>query len=360
MSVTSPFAGAETAAGAVFGERLGVRMPERYGDPEGEYRAARQSVGLLDCSHRGLLALTGSERLRWLNGQITGDVKALRPGEGLLAAALNAKGRILADLAVFGLDEAVWVDLPRQRAAAVRETFEAHIIADDVAVEEAGDRLAHLALIGPQAGPFLAALLGALPALRPWHHTAIRIEGVAATLITGGRPALPGWELFVPAEAADSLWSALRGRGAAPIGSAALETLRLESGWPWYGVDFGEEHLLFEALGPEHVSFTKGCYLGQEVVVRIEHQGHLNKRLCGLTLDGTAVPPAGAPLYAGERQMGTLTSAVWSPALQRPIALGYVRRETWDPGTRLEVAWDGARHPATVTALPFVEAPAAG
>ena len=124
MTVTSPFANEERAEGAAFIERLGVEMPEQYGNPASEYQAARHNAGLVDLSFRGMLRLTGGERLRWLNGQITNDVKTLQPGEGRPAAALNAKGHLVADLTVYGLADRVWVDLQRDREEAVRETFE--------------------------------------------------------------------------------------------------------------------------------------------------------------------------------------------------------------------------------------------
>ncbi|HWT77217.1 MAG TPA: glycine cleavage T C-terminal barrel domain-containing protein, partial [Candidatus Methylomirabilis sp.] len=125
-------------------------------------------------------------------------------------------------------------------------------------------------------------------------------------------------------------------------------------GWPWYGVDFDDSNLLMEALTADHVSFTKGCYLGQEVVIRIEHQGHLNKRLTGLLVSGEAVPPAKADILAAGRKVGTVTSAVFSPALSRVIALGYVRRECWEPGTKLCIPAGGQSLDAEVVLLPFV------
>lgn len=355
MPIASPFAVAQAESNATCVERFGVLLPERFGDPEAEYRAIRERAGLLDMSFRGLLALTGGERLRWLNGQITAEAKALRPGEGLLAAALTVKGRILADLVVYGRADSVWIDLPRHRADAVRESFERHIIADDVAVAELSDQVGHLMIAGPAAPSCLAGTLGeAATALRPRQHRDVSLAGAAVTLIASDRLKVPGFDLFCPAEAAGAVWRALAAAGAAPVGMAALDSLRLEAGWPWCGVDFGEDNLLLEALSPAHVSFTKGCYLGQEVVIRIEHQGHLNKKLCGLALDGTAVPPPGASIRSGERPVGAVTSAGWSPALLHPVALGYVRRELWEPGTALAVVWSDGLATATVAALPFV------
>lgn len=355
MSSRSPFAEIEQQAGATFAERFGVMLPEHFGNVEAEYRAVRQGTGLVDLSLRGLLSLGGSERLRWLNGQITNEVTDLQPGQGVLAAALNAKGRILADLVVLGRPEAVWVDLPRQRASVVRETFDRHIIADDVAVTDESDRLAHLMVVGPQAPACLAGLPGEpATALRPWQQREVEVAGLPVTLIATDWLKLPGFDLLFPIEAAARVWRALADRGATPVGMAALGILRLEAGWPWYGVDFDEENLLLEALSPAHVSLTKGCYLGQEVVIRIEHQGHLNKKLCRLSMAGSVCPARGAAIFQGDRKAGHVTSAAHSPALGEVIALGYLRREWWEPGTRLQVDLDGQRHDGEVATLPFV------
>jgi folate-binding protein YgfZ len=134
----------------------------------------------------------------------------------------------------------------------------------------------------------------------------------------------------------------------------ALDMLRVEAGWPWYGVDFDDTNLLMESLTKEYVSFTKGCYIGQEVVIRVEHQGHVNKKLCGLRVLGQVVPAGGASILSGDRKVGTVTSAVRSPALKSVIALGYVRREVWDPGTKLRIASGDQSLETEVAPLPFI------
>jgi folate-binding protein YgfZ len=135
---------------------------------------------------------------------------------------------------------------------------------------------------------------------------------------------------------------------------AALNVLRVEAGWPWYGVDLDDGNLLMESLTRDHVSFTKGCYIGQEVVIRVEHQGHVNKRLSGLLVSGEAVPPAGASIQSGDRKIGTVTSAVRSPRLGGVVTLGYVRRECWEPGTKLHTAFADQWLEAEVVQLPFI------
>jgi len=359
MAMASPFAKEEREAGASCVERFGVELPEDYGNADLEYRAARTGAGLVDLSFRGMLQLTGSERLRWLNGQITNDVKALKAGEGRLAAALTAKGHLLADLAVYGLDDSVWVDLQRDRAQAVTDAFERHIIADDVQVEVISDRFARLMLVGPHARRVLAGAVGEAGLdLPPWHHAERRLGDVPIRIIASRWRALPGFEVFVPVDAAGQAWQTFlragRDAGLRPVGMRALEWLRVEAGWPWFGVDFNENNLLMESLTPDHVSLTKGCYVGQEVVVRIEHQGHLNKKLCGLVLDGSTVPAPGSLIRLGDRKVGQVTSAVQSPALGRVIALGYLRRECWEPSTRLLIDADPEPLEAQSVALPFL------
>jgi folate-binding protein YgfZ len=359
MSIRSPFAEREKVAGARFGERSGVEVPECFAGLQREYEAVRAAAGLLDLSFRGLLELTGGERLRWLNGQITADVKALRPGEGTLGAALSAKGHILSDLAVYGLPASVWVELDRDRSETVRTAFDRHIIADDVAVQDASDRYGCLLVAGPEARKIVAETAGPeTAALPPWHHAEGSLHGIPARIIRSPRLALPGYEIVVPAGQGEEAWETLleigRPRGLVPVGLAALRCLRIEAGWPWYGIDFDESNLLMESLTGDCVSFTKGCYIGQEVVIRIEHQGHVNKKLCGLVVSGEVVPQRGAAILAGGRTVGSITSAVQSPALNRVIALGYLRKEVWAPGTALQVTAEGRTLEARVEALPFV------
>jgi len=354
-AVGSPFAEQEKAAGAAFGERFGVELPEHFGDANAEYETVRNAAGLVDLSFRGLIELTGADRLRWLNGQITNDVKDLKPGEGKLAAVLNVKGHILADLAAYGLPESVWLALPRQRAQIVRDALDRYIVADDVAAENASHRYAHLMVVGPEAPRLMGEAAGsAVAALPAWHHVEARLHDIPARIIATRWLAMAGYDVILPAGAAAEAWESLAKPGLRPAGMAALDLLRVEAGWPWYGADFDEGHLLMEALTPHHVSWTKGCYLGQEVVIRIEHQGHLNKKLMGLLVWGEAVPPAGADILSGDRKVGTVTSAVFSPALERPIALGYIRRECWEPGTRVRIASGGHLLHADVSSLPFV------
>lgn len=359
MAIQSPFAEKERAAGAIFTERFGVGLPEHFGDPGAEYDAACAGVGLVDMSFRGLIELTGRDRLRWLNGQITNDVKDLKAGEGKLAAVLEVKGHILADFAVYGLADRVWIDLDRDRAAVVRDAFDRYIVADDVVAENASDRYVHLMVLGRDAQHFMAEAAGSgVKDLAAWHHAEAWLGGLQARIVATRWLGMPGYDVIAQADAAGRAWEALVNlgpdHGLRPVGMAALDRLRVEAGWPWYGVDFDDSNLLMESLTPNHVSFTKGCYIGQEVVIRVEHQGHLNKKLKGLLVSGDFIPSAGADILSGERKVGTVTSAIFSPVLKRAIALAYVRRECWDPGTKLRIVSGKQALDAEVASLPFV------
>lgn len=357
--VGSPFAAEQRAAGAATDLRFGVMVPEHYGDAEGEYRALVSAAGLIDLSFRGLIEVSGSERLRWLNGQVTNDVSKLADGEARLAAVLEVKGHVLSDLLVYGRSETVWLELNRDRALPVREALDRRLVADDVGLRDISAEVARLTVAGPSAGRVVAeALDPALASLPAWQHRPLPFERGAAVVLATPRLGAVGYDITVPHPAGPSLWrrfAEVGGRhGLRPVGMRALEWRRVEAGWAWYGVDLDESHLLLESLPDAYVSFTKGCYLGQEVVIRIRHQGHVNRRLVGVRLAGDLVPPPGTPLEAGGKSAGTVTSAVRSPALGRGIALAYLRREHWEPGTRVLVRVGAIEAEAEVTALPFV------
>jgi folate-binding protein YgfZ len=355
VSVESPFASVERERGAVMAEHCGVLIPERFGDSESEYRSVHAGVGVVDGSFQGLLEIRGGERLRWLNGQITQDVKSLKAGEGIPAAVLNAKGHVLAEIAVYGLDDRVWIACQQDRLEVVRAAFDAHIIADDVTVADATTDWCHLIVAGPDSAPFLKRATGFdISGLNAWQHCEAVVAGVPARVLATRWLAVPTCDVFAPRESATKVWTALTADGVPqPVGMAALEILRVEAGWPWFGLDFNDQNLLLEALGRDRASFTKGCYVGQEVVIRIEHQGHLNKRLCGLTVAGSTVPPRGASVFAGDRAVGIVASAVSSPRGGQVLALAMLRRECWDSGTAVTIETPAGHPSGQVVALPF-------
>lgn len=293
--------------------------------------------------------VTGEDRVNFLQGMLTNDVRSLEPGCGMAAAHLDRNGKIITDLRVYADKDEILLDVPAGRAEALREALERFLVADDVEIAPA-DEQPLAGLEGARAAELLARVFGAQPPVQRFAHSTARLAGTAYRLIAASEVGRKGFVVAGPENASEYCLSVLRAAGAVSASGEVLEILRVESGVPRYGVDMTEDNLVMEVGLADAISFTKGCYLGQEVVERIAARGHVNRRLCGLLVDGDVLPAPGTVLRAGGREAGHVTSAVRSIALDRVIALGYVRRDHWDPGTALDAG--GAR--ATVTALPFV------
>jgi tRNA-modifying protein YgfZ len=354
----SALADALSARGAVPGEASGPEGPLHFGDPQAEYQAAVSSAALVARADRFLVRVWGRDPVRMIQGLVTNDLAGLERG-AVYAAILTPKGRMVADVRVLrreveGAAELL-LDLPRAASPGVEEHLRRFLPPMFARWEDVSAAETMLGLYGPGA-PALArrVLLPGLPVLG--EDELHQEDGVWA--IGSGYAGPAGIELVLPAARAPQAWDALVSAGARPAGHATLETLRLEAGRPRYGPDMGEETIATEAfastgLMERAVSFSKGCYTGQEVIVRIAHRGHVNRHLRGLLL-GPADPPARrTPLVdpEGGKEVGWITSAARSPRLDETMALGYVRRE-FGVGAELKVGEaDGA--PARVVELPF-------
>ena len=348
----------ERAAGATFGEWFGWELPARIVDPLSEYRAVRAASGLIDQSYQGILELSGKDRTRFLNGMVTNDVKPLKAGDGLYAAMLTSHGKLIADMRIYALDEAYWLDLQERLIPKVRQVLELHLIADQVEIRDRSEEFIPLALQGPTSAELLARLgIEGAKRLGEYQHLNGVIIDAPVRVIRASETGEEGFVIVVPGTAASTVWQAILQAGhpdrARPIGMEALSLLRIEAGIPWYGVDMDETNLLQEAGLERAASFSKGCYIGQETVARVAHRGHVNWHLVGLLIQGEEVPEVGTKLLHEQREVGRITSAVRSPALGRPIALGYVRRERREPGTSLELRTPGGAATAEIVPLPF-------
>ena len=347
--------------GAFFQELGGSEIVSGYGNPEDEYRALRETVGLLDLSFRGRLCLTGQDRKRFLNGQVTNDVGALAPGQGCYAALVTAKGRIVSDLNVYCLEEEMLLDFEPGLVGRVTERFESFIIADDVQVVDVTEAYGLISLQGPSAGQAIRdmALDMEIPE-KPFGFVRRMDDAMGEVyLMNHARTGTAGFDLFVPAAALGALFEkaarAVESAKGRLCGWQALEILRVEADIPRFGADMDESHLAPEAgLEKRAISYAKGCYTGQEVIARIRTYGQLSKALRGLERLGPAgvVPKVGDKLYVGDREVGILTSAVESPAAGTTVALGYVRREFNAPGTELELETGVGRCSMRVVELP--------
>jgi folate-binding protein YgfZ len=307
---------------------------------DAQYRQLREDCGLLDRSERGKLMLSGSEAAEFLQGQLTNEIEALEVGDGTYAALLDRKGHVQADMRVLrpGADE-LWVDTEATALETVRRHLETYKIGREVAIADLTAERTILSLIGPRS----ADLAGTPPL--PEHACANTSVNGADCLAVG---TADGMDLIVKGANAAGLHGTLIAGGAGEVTPEAVEILRIEAGRPRFGAEMSAETMPAEAgIVERAVSFTKGCYIGQEPVARLHYRGRPNRSLRGLVLSAPA--EAGASLHLGEKEVGAVGSACVSPA-RGPIALAVVRREA-ETGAELAVGEDGVT--ARLVDLPF-------
>jgi folate-binding protein YgfZ len=308
------------------------------------YHALRRQCALVRRGDRGVLAVSGTDRLGWLQGLLTNDVVNLPAGGVCEAAYLTPQGRMITDARVFNLAERVLLDVPAPLAEALQAKLDSLLFSEDASVQNVSSSLALVELHGP-AAPAVADRLRA----EPWAER--------ATVVRHDVFELPAYAVFVAVQEVDAVTASAIASGAVVATLETLDVIRVEAGRPAFLVDMDEHTIPLEAgLEQRAISFTKGCYVGQEVIVRVVHRGggRVAKRLVGLTMSTSDVPAAGSSIHAGGRELGRVTSAVWSPALSCAIALGYLHRDHVEPGTRVEVATAAGPLGAAVTALPFL------
>ena len=332
---------AHAAAGARFGERRGRPVVASYGDTAGEYAAARDAAALVDLPERTVLEASGPQRQKFLQGMLSHDVTGRQPGQGCPAALMNAKGASRPSCASSSRRTSSSSRRTSTGSASLQRTLEHHRVA--APIRFAARPTCVLALLGPSGARVLSAAGVDSPPVSPEAHQVVAIAGHPVRLVRAGDLPGSGLVLHVAPEDAADVWKALCAAGARPAGHDALDALRVEALRPWYGSDVTEENLLHETgLVAECHSPAKGCYVGQEVVARLEARGgNVNKALRGLRLSAPAA--AGATVHAEGGEVGRVTTAAVSPRLG-PIALAYVHRAHFAAGTAVEV--DGA--PATV------------
>jgi len=351
---------------------FGCALPDDFGDPAAEYRFANQTIALEDKNYRTFLNFTGPDRVRYLNAILTNNIKDLAAEQGAVSLLLNPQGHILAEMETYAFtDHHLCISYAMIREQLV-EWMDKYIIMDDVALADETERWATLALEGPKAVAVVKELAGVdLQQLKELSSVDARLlPRLAAPPTEEGSPpavsqvpcrvvkrspgGVAGAEFAVERHHLQTLWQILleaaRKHGGGPAGYTALSGQRLAQGVPWFGYDFGEKQIPHEAgLENSHISYTKGCYTGQEIVERVRSRGHVNRRRVSLHFSGDNIPEPGVPLTAGDgKEVGSVTRAarVWDPP--RIIGMGYVRKDAEAPGT--DVYWSGGT--ATIIRLP--------
>jgi folate-binding protein YgfZ len=331
---TLPGASATEHGGAV------AATASDFGDTRAEFQALLSGCGLYDLSWRAKIAVTGGDRVRWLNGMATNNVRDLTPGHGVYAFLLNAQGRIQADLYVFQRGDSLLVDTEHGQREKVLQLFDHYIIADDVEIADVSDKLTALGLTGPESRHILERAGIAAPDLAhlqfadvPWQHAGQHsVQQKTVTLLRSGEEAGDSWQIWIAPEHRDELWGTLLKASARPTGTTALNLFRISRGIPQLGEDIRERDLPQETGQTRALNFTKGCYLGQEIVERIRSRGAVHRQFTAFLVEGS-LPEPGAKILAGEnkeeKEVGEITSSALLPLPggDRSVALGYLRRE---------------------------------
>jgi folate-binding protein YgfZ len=351
--IETPLAELHRAAGANMGVWFGSTQPSDFGDPRHEYFFAKQSVALIDKTHRAYLSFTGPDRVRYLNAVLTNNIKDLAPSHGVISLLLNPQGHILAELETYALADKLFCisyGMIREHLVATLDKF---IIMDDVTLIDETERYGTLALEGPATADVVSDVtrvdLNSLPSLGMQEA---QIGAVPCILSRRSTGKIGSAEFLLERRYLAEIWNLLldktRAIGGGPMGYSALSALRLEQGVPWFSYDFGEKQIPHEAgLQDSHISYTKGCYTGQEIVERVRSRGQVNRRRVNLTFSGEVAPPAGTILSVGGKEAGYVTRSAGSPILDVVIGMGYVRKENNAAGSWLE--WSGGT--AKVSAL---------
>jgi aminomethyltransferase len=349
-----------TKLGATFEEVAGWDMPAHYGAWTAEYQAVRQAVGLSDLSHRGKIRVTGDDRVKWLQGLISNDILPLQPGQGRYSSFLTHKGKMLGYFRVYATADSLWVeDVGEVGEATILALKKFLLYGIKAKMENCAESWGLLLVSGPKACATVSAAFGVeMSDLKPVSAVAAQIGGQASFVLRTEETGETDLEILLPAEALSTAWERLMEAGATygikAVGGQAREALRIEAGLPKAGPDLNEEIVPPEAnLEGKAFSLSKGCYPGQEVVARMDTYGNVRRHLVGLVMKGSIIPPKGAKLFVGDREIGWVSSATQSPQLKAPIALAFPLRDFSAPDTTIAVEIEGVRHDATVQALPF-------
>ena len=365
----SPLDDKHRALDATMIEREGWSVPGSYGDDSAEYASVRDGgVGLIDLSSRGRFLVSGSEAVQFLNGLVTNDMKTLEEWKWMPAAFPNAQGRLIAPVRILRVVRAgesdaegsdcrtFLIDTEAITHDRIMKTIERFTMAGDFRVGDITNQTAQLTVQGQKAADVVRIVLGEEAAtLRAHWATQLTWQNADLMLIRSSHTGENGFDLIINTEHAASLWDRFVNAGARAVGYAALEVLRIEAGIPRYGIDMDETNVVTEAALDEAVSYTKGCYVGQEIIARIKYRGHVAKKLSGLAFGREAKVEAGADIRSlDDKETGRLTSVAYSPRLNQTLALGYLKYDYLTPGTEVKIAAAGGDVLATVAALPFV------
>jgi folate-binding protein YgfZ len=321
------------------GERLENQTASPLSDANAGFETVRAGCAVYDLDSRAKVALTGHDRVRWLNGMITNKIRDLEPGAGVYGFVLNPQGRVLGDLYAYNRGEALLIDTDQAQLQNILTIFDRYIIMDDVEVANLAEELTTVGIAGPKTLEILSTAEIHLPELAPLRSANVPWNGITITAVRSDNSALESYEFWLPPENAASLREALVNAGGTRVGPATLELVRIACGIPRYGQDIRERDLPQETEQLRALHFSKGCYVGQEIVERIRSRGSVHRKFTGFKVHGP-LPHPGAKIVVDDKEVGEITSSAILPIAggERAVALGYIRREVEKPGKELNVS----------------------
>ncbi|MES2792474.1 MAG: glycine cleavage T C-terminal barrel domain-containing protein [Planctomycetota bacterium] len=353
MSALNDLQNLQQAQGALF--EAGASQPASFGNPQAESAAATSAAVLFDLGLRTQLELTGADRQKYLHNFCTNEIRNLRPGQSCEAFVTTIQGKIKAQIFVFAEENSLWVDANPGFEDLLFAHFDKYLITEDVQFFRRSAECLEFYASGPEVLSRLAGLGLPVAELAASRHVRVTLDSQPVSVRRVDWLGAPGCLIQVPATAAAAVWKSLTAGGLVPAGKAVYDSLRIMAGFPDYGIDLTDDNLAQEAARTNlAISFTKGCYLGQEPIARIDSMGHVNQELRTLRLQAGPAPEAGAKvLMPGEvREAGVITSSAWDYAADAPVALALIKRNYLSPGTKLNVVCGEQEVAATVFARP--------
>lgn len=356
--ITTPLYEVHSKLGATFGEiSEGWNFVLHYSDPISEHLAVRNDVGIADISHHGVLCLTGEDRAKFLHRLISNDVETLSVGEGNYATLLTHRGKIIADINVYNLDDSIYISTAPEIVETLFSELDKYIIADDVELMRLKD-IGIIAVSGPNSPELLHSIFNIdnIANLPEYYSKICELNQQRVICVRSDIYGEIGYRLFTTSETLGELWKKLitHKPDVKPIGWEAQESLRIEAGIPRYGTELTDSIIPLEAELEHAIDFEKGCYIGQEIVARMKYRGHPNRLLRGIELHSDHAVQQNSKIFDSEKEVGWVTSSVFSPSLGIPIALGYIRMALTEPGSRIQIEVSDGRINGRVVGLPFL------
>ena len=378
----SPLYRIHQSLSAKFTEVHGWEMPAHYGAPAAEHLAVRKGAGIMDMTHRGKIRISGKDRIKFLQNILSQDINKLTPGTGGHATLLNTKGHMLAYMRIYSDEDSFLIDTEPGEADKIIQILNRYLFREDVKIDDVTLKYGLVTVQGPHSREIIRRISGTdIKEMEECSHVNLNINNINCTITRTTYTGEDGYSIYAPWDSIHSVWETIPkdeknnppipplekgGKGGferlfssemTPFGHNAFETLRIEAGIPLYSIDMDEDTIPIEANLDHAISYTKGCYVGQETIARIKFKGHVNRTLTGFFIETTIIPQKGDRIYkiteGAEQNIGVITSACFSPTLRVSVALGYLRIEHNKPGTEVYIHSKSHTIQAVVACIPF-------